>query len=289
MKRLEQAGSNSEISFEGGLRTRGFYKTSTPEKPLVSVITVVLNRHKHIERAIKSVINQTYDNIEYIIIDGKSTDGTLDVIKRFGEYIDYWISEPDKGMYYALNKGIVLSNGSLIGIVHSDDIYLKNDIVRQIVEADKIFKGDIYHGNMLSITEYEQYCAFKRVIPDSSGILKTHASIIHPTCFIKREVFNNIGFYDTSYKSASDYEFFIRCAKNSCKFIYLNIDITAMSSNREGRVSSMCYSHIEAYKFHKKHKTGYHCKYLTSYINCCIRRIIRRFILSRFGIRRDIY
>jgi len=136
---------------EGGLRTKGYFKFSyeynddlgfrvedldIPVKipqtsnlksqtyPLITIITVVYNGEKYLEETIKSVINQTYPNVEYIIIDGGSTDGTLDIIKKYEDYIDYWVSEKDKGIYDAMNKGILVSNGKYLLFLNADDFLI---------------------------------------------------------------------------------------------------------------------------------------------------------------------
>src|SRR4051812_41105410 len=92
--------------------------------PLISVITVVYNGAATLERTIKSVLKQTYKNIQYIIIDGRSNDGTIDIIKKYEKYISYWVSEPDKGIYDAMNKGVAAATGTLVGILNSDDYYV---------------------------------------------------------------------------------------------------------------------------------------------------------------------
>jgi len=95
-------------------------------KPLISIITVVKNNEKYLEETIQSVVNQNFKNFEYIIVDGKSTDGTIEIIKKYNNKIDYWISENDKGIYDAFNKGLDIANGNLIGFVNSDDILTPN-------------------------------------------------------------------------------------------------------------------------------------------------------------------
>lgn len=110
---------------EGGLRTKGYFKKSFDDKPLISIITVVFNGEKYLEETIQSVINQTYSNVEYIIIDGGSTDGTLDIIKKHEDRVDYWVSEKDSGMYDGVTKGFLLISGSYIGYINAGDYYHK--------------------------------------------------------------------------------------------------------------------------------------------------------------------
>ena len=110
---------------QGGLRTKGYFKKTSIEKPLITVITVIFNGAASLEDTIKSVINQPYDNVEFIIIDGNSNDGTLDIIKKYDDKIDCWISEPDDGIYDAMNKGLNLSRGEYSIFLGADDILLK--------------------------------------------------------------------------------------------------------------------------------------------------------------------
>jgi len=111
---------------EGGLRIKGYYKKSYEKKPLISVVTVVYNGEKHLEQTIKSVLDQGYDNIEYIIIDGGSTDGTLEIIKKYEDAIDYWVSESDGGIYDAMNKAISLATGEWINFMNSGDDFFSD-------------------------------------------------------------------------------------------------------------------------------------------------------------------
>ncbi len=275
---LKRTHAPTKTRKEGGLRTRGHQKCERPGKPLISILTVVYNRHKFIERAIKSVLGQSYDNIEYIIVDGGSTDGTLDIIRNLGDKIDYWVSESDKGMYYALNKGIDLSNGSLIGIVHSDDFLIGNTVVERVARCFDQNDADIYHGNAISMIEYETLCTFEVRTSQHCNILQTERSIIHPTSFIARHVFNEIGMYNTQYRSASDYEFFIRCVNRKCVFHHMNFPISGICCSGNDRVSNNCHSHLEAYHFHKLHCTGRHLYYLSSYLQCIARRTLKGII-----------
>jgi glycosyltransferase involved in cell wall biosynthesis len=266
---------------EGGLRTRGIYKQNRPGLPLISVITVVYNRLKYLEEAILSVLKQTYNNIEYIVIDGGSTDGTLDIIKKYDNRIDYWISEPDKGMYFALNKGIQLTNGELIGICHSDDYYFSNEVIEHLVNMHEKENADVYHGDMISISD--EGSSSDRIVSNADLITKTHNSIIHPTTFVKRELFYNMGFYNTKYRSAADYELMIRLKLAHCKFCHLGIIVCVMRIGSKDRISNNCYSHLEAYEFHKVLHTDNHFQYLVSYLRCIITKFAKS-IFNKIGI-----
>jgi glycosyltransferase involved in cell wall biosynthesis len=112
----------------GGLRKKGFYKQSYPDKPLISIITAVYNGKNQLEGTIKSILAQNYDNLEYIIIDGGSEDGTLDIIQRYDEYIDFWISEADTGVYDAMNKGIDFAFGDWLNFINAGDRLLHLDV-----------------------------------------------------------------------------------------------------------------------------------------------------------------
>ncbi len=143
---------------EGGLRTKGYFKKSYENKPLISIITVVFNGEKYLEQTIQSVINQSYDNVEYIIVDGGSTDGTVDIIKKYEEQIDYWVSEEDKGIYDAMNKGIDLVTGDWINFMNASDGFVDEKVLIKVFN-DNITNVDLIYGaivlkdeNMKSIT-----------------------------------------------------------------------------------------------------------------------------------------
>ncbi|NOQ29774.1 MAG: glycosyltransferase [Helicobacteraceae bacterium] len=120
--------NNETRGYEGGLRKQGYFKNSYKLKPLISIITIVYNGEKYLEETILSVISQSYDNIEYIIIDANSTDGTIDILKKYDSQIDYWVSESDSGMYEALTKGFSCISGDFMGYINSDDYFLPNAI-----------------------------------------------------------------------------------------------------------------------------------------------------------------
>ena len=158
----------------------------------ISIITVVYNNIRGIERTIQSVLNQSYNNIEYIIIDGGSTDGTLDVIKRYENRISYWISEADEGIYNAMNKGILKAHGSFLNFMNSGDTFVTSTTIERLIERYE--KGDkIIYGNILK--------CYDRRKERTSGIVSSHPDIIdfyknminHQAAFISRELFEKYG------------------------------------------------------------------------------------------------
>lgn len=177
-------------------------------KPLVSIVTVVFNGAKTIEQTFKSVLNQSYSEIEYIVVDGGSTDGTQEIIANYKGLISRWISEPDEGLYDAMNKGIGMSNGDLIGIINSDDWY-EVDAVETMVkvylaEPNKyIFHGDLrIHGEGESIR-------VKYFNPSRFKMKYYGVTYNHPTFFVRREVYQRFMF-NTSLVSVADIQFILQ-------------------------------------------------------------------------------
>ncbi len=181
----------------------------------VSIITVSLNSEKTIEQTILSVLHQTYRDVEYIIIDGNSSDGTTEIIKRYENRIAYWVSEPDKGLYDAMNKGVKIAKGKIIGIINSDDWY-ESDAVEKIVEIFSKNKDlDIIHGG-IRIYDNEQYSS--TYCPPTREL--NLCMIPHPACFITKSTYDKFGLYDLSYKIAADYDFVAKVFSNKGKFIF---------------------------------------------------------------------
>jgi len=133
---------------EGGMRTQGWFKADCDDEPLITIVTVVYNGAEYLEDTIKNVIDQTYVNVEYIIVDGGSTDGTLDIIRKYDHAIDYWVSEPDKGIYDAMNKGIDLGSGAWVNFMNAGDRFYDRDNLYQVSKLLKPFNGiDIIYGD----------------------------------------------------------------------------------------------------------------------------------------------
>ncbi len=179
---------------------------------LVSIITVSFNSADTIRDTICSVLDQTYKHIEYIIIDGGSTDGTVDIVKSYGDKITTFISEPDKGIYDAMNKGIKLASGEIVGILNSDDIYARDSVVEAIAKAISERRVDACYSDCVCvdrintgrIVRYWKSCEYKE------GLFKKGWMPAHPTFFVKRWVYEKYGGFDLSLPTALDYEILFR-------------------------------------------------------------------------------
>ncbi len=191
--------------------------------PLVSIVTVCFNSANTIEDTIKSIKEQTYPNIEYIIVDGGSTDNTLDIIKKNEKYVAKWVSESDKGIYDAMNKGIAMCSGEIIGIINSDD-WFEYEAVALSVEAIKNQKISFSYG-IVNWLDFENERVDKFIPEDEDQLLPTamhKCPIHHPSLFIKKEVYDEIGNYDTKYKIVADYDLILRMLYSGYKGVKIN-------------------------------------------------------------------
>lgn len=200
------------MKLEGGSRTRGGHKQSLPDKPLISVITVVFNGAQTIRDAIESVLRQEYGNIEYIVIDGGSSDGTVDILREYDHAIDYWLSEKDRGIYDAMNKGISLSSGEYVGMLNSDDVFSGKDAVQDT--ADRLVSTNVDAVfSCLDIVDREnprKILRKYRVARLSTALLRIGVMPPHPTFYCKRSCYEKGGTYKTNYKIAADFEMMVR-------------------------------------------------------------------------------
>ena len=205
----------------GGLRTSGIIKKSTDLTPLITVITVVYNGELTLEQTIKSVIEQTYDNIEYIIIDGASSDGTLDIVKKYEDKIDYWQSEPDKGIYDAMNKGIDLANGDWINFMNAGDSFYDLSVIKNIF-FKKNYDCDIIYGETNCIFDYGSMI---RKNPPNGATLKMPMPFTHQSCFCSSEKLQLYKF-DCKYSLAADLNFCYQVLLNNGKFHFVNLIVS---------------------------------------------------------------
>lgn len=178
----------------------------------ISIITSVYNNEETIAEAIESVLSQTYDNIEYIVVDGASKDGTVDIIQKYADKITTFVSEADKGIYDGLNKGIGLATGDVVGFLHSDDLFEDAFVVEKIAEAFQKSKADSVYGDLTYVSKED---TSKVVRFWKSGVctlakLKRGWMPPHPTFYVRREVYEKYGVFDTSFQIAADYDSILR-------------------------------------------------------------------------------
>ena len=209
---------------------------------IVSIITASFNSERTIRDTIKSVLAQTYPDIEYIIIDGGSKDSTIDIVKEYESKFNgkmHWISEKDKGIYDAMNKGIKISSGEVVGIINSDDYFRTPEIVKHIAtifeenpSIDSTF-GDLCYVNPENISKVVRYYSGKHWNPEKFrwGFMPPH-----PTFYCRKKYFEKFGYYKIDFKIAADFELLIRFLfSNSVNYKYINENMVVM---RNGGVST---------------------------------------------------
>lgn len=206
----------------------------------VSIITITYNSASTIEQTIQSVLNQSFTNIEYIIVDGVSTDGTLDILNRYKSQIHKIVSEKDKGIYDALNKGIDLATGDVIGILHSDDFYISSNVIENVANSFDQNQCDALYANLYYVDK-DATNKIKRKWHSgnySEGAFLNGWMPPHPTFFVKKEIYNKFGKFDLQFTSAADYELMLRFIhKNKIKLAYLNEFIVKMRIGGKSNVT----------------------------------------------------
>jgi glycosyltransferase involved in cell wall biosynthesis len=204
----------------------------------ISLITVSYQSVATIRKTIESVISQKFDNIEYIVIDGNSCDGTIDLIRSFGINIHRFISEPDKGIYNAMNKGIKLATGDVVGILNSDDFFVNDMVIEKVSETFlnsdiDVLYADVQFVDPNNINKVVRYYSSKRFKPSK---FKYGFMPAHPSFYARRELFEKIGYYKENYQIASDYELLIRFLyKHKLKSKYIEMPFVSM---RTGGISN---------------------------------------------------
>lgn len=190
----------------------------------ISIITATFNAEHFLEDCINSVLQQNYPHIEYIVVDGMSSDGTKDILKGYANRITKIISEKDKGMYDALNKGIALATGDVVGLLNADDFFASKDVVSKIAEAFTTSKADVLYGDLWYVDQQDTDKPLRkwRSKPYKHGMFQWGWMPAHPTFYAKRELFEKYGSYRLDLGSACDYELMIRFMhKYKLKSVYL--------------------------------------------------------------------
>ncbi len=273
---------------EGGLRlAAGFerklaFGLSGAPLPLVSVITIVYNGAEHIERTIESVLSQKYKNIEYIIVDGGSTDATPDIIKKYEDRLDYWISEKDRGISDAMNKGIALASGEITGMIHSGDWYEAGAIGAVVAAFLKYSPGGICGALRLWNGDKPYY----RGESDIGGMYYG-MSMWHPTVFIKTALYRSEGVFDLKYKSAMDYDLLTRFIYKGHKFLNMRGFLIANMSRGGTSESNRTAGLREEYDIRVKNgvsRAAAALECLRKYFICCGLQFIKKIMVrSRLG------
>jgi glycosyltransferase involved in cell wall biosynthesis len=226
---------------------------------LISIITACFNSEKHIINAIDSILSQTYDNIEYIIVDGGSTDKTIELIKSKEHLFKgklKWISEADNGIYDALNKGVNLSTGDVIGFLHSDDFFSSVNIISEINECFKITNCDGLYGDLQYVDNNLKVIRYWKSEKFKSKLLYKGWMPAHPTLFLKNDIYKSIGEFNIKYEISADYDYILRVFRqNNYVFHYLPKVISIMrlggASNIRGNLIKKMKEDIQIIKHNK--------------------------------------
>ncbi|MBW6440669.1 glycosyltransferase [Patescibacteria group bacterium] len=191
--------------------------------PKISIVTPSFNQGEFLERTILSVLNQNYPNLEYIIIDGGSTDNSVEIIKKYEKYISYWVSEKDEGQGDALNKGFLKATGNIVGWQNSDDIYLPKAFLAVANEFKAHSNADIIFGNRLKINKTDKvWRKFKFTPFYLTSYWYCRMSLSNQSAFWKRKLFSEIGMIDKNISFIMDYDFFLRAGIRKKKFVHIN-------------------------------------------------------------------
>ncbi len=237
----------------------------------ISIITVCYNSEKTIARTIESVLCQTYQDYEYIIIDGASSDGTMDIVSgyssEFGDRLKV-ISEPDDGIYYAMNKGIANAAGELIGIINSDDRYTEDALAiiahryDELRRDDNTYRNIVLYGKLRTVDENGTELSVGSV---RHGSLREEM-IPHPTCFVTADAYREIGVFNTEYISAADYDLMLRMFESGrVHFEYVDDVIAEFTT---GGMSSKATAYYDLLKVRRAHNLMTGIQYYSEVLKC---------------------
>lgn len=242
-------------------------------EPLVSVITVCFNSSSTVRETILSVLAQDYPNLEYIIVDGGSTDGTQEIIESFGSQIHQFVSEKDNGIYDAMNKGISMSKGKIISILNSDDLYYKKNtistVVRVMIEKDvDITYGDLFYFRSKDHNKIVRYYKGKSF---SDALVSKGWVPPHPTFFIKKKIYDKYGKFDVKFKLSADFDLIVRfLSRYKVSHYYLQQVLVKMrlggeSTNSVKNIIKMNFDNLKSCKQNdiKTNFVKFHLKYIS--------------------------
>ena len=206
----------------------------------ISIITVCLNCESTIEDTIRSVTSQSYPNIEYILIDGNSSDNTMMIVNQYKDQIDEIVSESDEGIYHAINKGIELANGDLIGILHADDFYENTEVISKVIKLFNSSGADSVYGDLEYVARENTNKVLRNWVAGdyNRDSFKFGWMPPHPSFFVKKKVYELYGAYSLELSLAADYEFMVRTLyKHGISVAYLNEVLVKMRIGGKGNKS----------------------------------------------------
>lgn len=231
--------------------------------PKISIVTVVFNSQDYLTATIESVINQTYENYEYIIIDGGSTDKTIEIIQQYERHIDHWLSESDRGIYDAMNKGIKLAKGDIIGILNSGDLYSFNALTevarlynRQVDRDYLVITGAMNRFDEQSGVNFTQV----RSESDLHRDINLGMPINHPATFITKKLYERVGYFNSEFKICGDHDLIFRIYhERLAKFIFTEQVLASMSmGGASEKLDSLSIRAREKIIIRKKHLNIFH-------------------------------
>ena len=243
----------------------------------ISIVTVTFNAERTIKRCIQSVINQSFKNLEYIIIDGNSNDKTVEIINTYKKHLQFFISEPDEGIYDAINKGIKAATGDVVGLLNADDFFTSENILNAVSEAFIRQNFDIVYGDLDYINSREKVVRRWRSGKYFPGMFNWGWMPPHPAFYCKRALFDKFGYYSLDYGTAADYELMVRFMhKNKLNVFYLNEVMVKMTVG--GASNKELTNRVKAWQFDLKamRKNGILFPVLTLFFKP-VRKIVQYF------------
>lgn len=235
---------------------------------MISFITVTYNSVATLRDTLQSVLTQSYPNVEYIIVDGASKDGTVDIIKEYEPQFNgrmRWISEPDKGLYDAMNKGFRMATGDVIGIINSDDLLAEPDAVEKIMRCfDENPDVDAVYANLYYVAQNDTSKIVRHWISGKQRPFRYGWHPAHPTFYVKREIYQKYGLFDLEFKFAADFELMLRLIeKHRIKLFYLPEPLVRMrlGGTTSKNLTNIRKGNIECIKAFKKNGIKVNCLY----------------------------
>jgi len=257
-----------------GRRNKGLPVPALSNRSLISVITVVYNDEKHIENTILSVLKQTHDHVEYIIVDGGSSDETINIIKKYGKKIDYWVSEPDDGIYSAMNKGVAVAKGDWIIFINSGDIFYNDSALSCVVNQISDTSDVVYGQCLVAYASGVQFKKLPRDIEDMwKGTVSSHQSILIRSNLMKKY------YFDCTFSLAADHELLSKLFHSGCRFQYLQEIIAVVSASGVSDTKRFDvyneFSRVSKQYFAQK---PFRCYFFIRQLDCFLRIFVKKFM-----------